>query len=234
MSSFSSRYPKENVVVATSSFQEVPTNKTPLINLTMNGILRPSEEKVHEIKMIFDGDVPEKDNLSQSYGTFVLCKGVYNARKIIKTRWDKEKSTLTVIIDLSREKIRPRRPAQFSFSIQINDAASCKYKFSNLGALEEYTTKCTNTTASCCQFTKFTQETSIIFSGKCLTKSQGKKCQAQTCANCVDNCRTVSQTCAGPKKCCLGLECKKIVKPVYNSAPPYELTRYTTQYICKD
>ena len=38
-------YPKENVVVATSSFQDVPTNKLPLINLTMNGILRPSEKK---------------------------------------------------------------------------------------------------------------------------------------------------------------------------------------------
>ena len=114
-------------MVATSSFQEVPSNKKPLINLTVNGILRPSEEKVHEIKMIFDSDVPEKDYLSQSYGTFVLCKGVYNARKIIKTRWDKEKSTLTIIIDLSREKIRPKRPVQFSFSIQINDSVKCKY-----------------------------------------------------------------------------------------------------------
>ena len=71
--------------------------------------------------MIFEGNVPQKDNLAQSYGTFVLCKGVYNARKIIKTSWDKEKSTLTVIIDLTKEKVRPRRPAQFSFSIQIND-----------------------------------------------------------------------------------------------------------------
>ena len=114
-------YPKENVVVATSSFQDVPSNKLPLINLTMNGILRSSEEKVHEIKMIFEGDVPQKDTCAQSYGTFVLCKGVYNARRIVKTAWDKEKSTLTVIIDLSREKTRPRRPAQFSFNIQIND-----------------------------------------------------------------------------------------------------------------
>ena len=122
-------YPKENVVVATSSFQEVPSNKKPLINLTVNGILRPSEEKVHEIKMIFEGNVPQKDNFAQSYGTFVLCKGVYNARKIIKTSWDKEKSTLTVIIDLTKEKVRPKRPAQFSFSIQINDACGvCKAK----------------------------------------------------------------------------------------------------------
>ena len=60
-------YPKENVVVATSSFQDVPSNKKPLINLSMNGILRPSKEKVHEIKMIFEGDVPQKDKLSQVY-----------------------------------------------------------------------------------------------------------------------------------------------------------------------
>ena len=114
-------YPKENVVVSTSSFEEVPSNKKPLINLTVNGILRPSEEKIHEIKMIFEGELPQKDNLAQSYGTFVLCKGVYNARRIIRTAWDKKKSTLTIIIDLSREKVRPKRPAQFSFSVQIND-----------------------------------------------------------------------------------------------------------------
>ena len=66
-------YPKENVVVATSSFQDVPTNKLPLINLTMNGILRPSEKKVHEIKMIFEGEnIPQKDKLAPPYGTFVL------------------------------------------------------------------------------------------------------------------------------------------------------------------
>ena len=120
---YSFEYPKENVVVATSSFQEVPSNEKPLINLTMNGILRPSEEKVHEIKMIFkENDIPEKDFLAQSYGTFVLCKGVYNARRIIKTRWDKEKSTLKILIDLTRQKVRLKRPAQFSFSIQINDS----------------------------------------------------------------------------------------------------------------
>jgi hypothetical protein len=117
-------YPKENVVVATSSFEDVPSNKKRLINLTMNGILRPSEEKLHEVKMIFEGDVPEKDRVAQCYGTFVLCKGVYNARKIVKTLWDQEKRTLTVIIDLRREKVRVKRPAQFSFTIQIND--SCR------------------------------------------------------------------------------------------------------------
>jgi hypothetical protein len=114
-------YPNENVVVATSSFQSVPSNKLPLINLTMNGILRHSEEKVYEIKMIFEGDIPEKDTLAQSYGTFVLCKGVYNARRIVKHRWNKETKTLKIFIDLRREKVRLKRPAQFSFSIQIND-----------------------------------------------------------------------------------------------------------------
>ena len=44
----------------------------------------------------------------------------------MKTLWDKEKNTLTIIIDLRREKIRPRRPAQFSFSVQIDDDA-CKF-----------------------------------------------------------------------------------------------------------
>ena len=57
----------------------------------------------------------------QCYGTFVLCKDVYNARKVIKTVWNKETDTLTVIIDLRTYNIRPKRPAQFSFTIQIND-----------------------------------------------------------------------------------------------------------------
>ena len=120
-------YPRKNVFVSTSSFQSVPSNKTPLINLTMNGILRPSEEKVHEIKMIFEGDVPEKDRLAQSYGTFVLCKGVYNARKVIKTVWDKEKSTLTIVIDLRRQHVGFRRAVQFSFSVQIDDSDCVLY-----------------------------------------------------------------------------------------------------------
>ena len=118
-------YPRKNIFVSTSSFQSVPSNKEPLINLTMNGILRPSEEKVHEIKMIFEGDVPEKDHLAQSYGTFVLCKGVYNARKVMKTVWDKEKSTLTIVIDLRRQHVGFRRAVQFSFCVQIDDSLEC-------------------------------------------------------------------------------------------------------------
>ena len=113
-------YPNENVRVATSSFQDVPSNEKPLINLTMNGILRPSET-LHVIKMKFKGDIPQKDALAQSYGTFVLCKGVYNARKVIKTAWIKEENTLEVIIDRRRLNVQPKRPVQFSFSVQIND-----------------------------------------------------------------------------------------------------------------
>ena len=117
---YSFEYPNDNVRVATSSFQDVPSNKKPLINLTMNGILRPSD-KIHVIKMIFKGEVPQKDKLAQSYGTFILCNHVYNARRIITTAWEKETKTLEVIIDLRREKVRYKRPVQFSFTVQIND-----------------------------------------------------------------------------------------------------------------
>ena len=113
-------YPNENVRIATSSFQDVPSNQKRLINLTMNGILRPSE-KLHEIKMKFEGNVPTKDNLAQSYGTFVVCTSVYNARKVINTVWDKETKTLTVIVDLRKYNVRIKRPVQFSFSVQIDD-----------------------------------------------------------------------------------------------------------------
>ena len=115
-------YPNKNVVVATSSFQDVPSNKKPLINLTMNGILRPFQEKIYEIKLVFEGDdIPRIDICARSYGTFVLCKGVYNAARIVKTLWNNEENTLEVTIDLTKQKVRPRRPVQFSFSIQIND-----------------------------------------------------------------------------------------------------------------
>ena len=83
----------------------------------MNGILCPSE-KLHVIKMKFKGHVPQNDRCAQSWGTFVLCKDVYNARKVIKTAWDKETNTLTVIIDSTKEQVRP---VQFSFSVQIDN-----------------------------------------------------------------------------------------------------------------
>ena len=65
-------YPRKNVVVSTSSFQDVPSNKKPLINLTMNGILRPSEEeKVHVIQMISKGKYHKKISaLSNSKNTY--------------------------------------------------------------------------------------------------------------------------------------------------------------------
>ncbi len=131
---YSFEYTNENVRVGTSSFQEVPSNKNPLINLTMNGILRPSE-KIHEIKMKFEGDIPQKDILTESYGTFVLCKDVYNARNVIKTKWVKETDTLTIIIDLRPYHVRLKRPAQFSFSIQINDCGgTCEVKIKQKGS----------------------------------------------------------------------------------------------------
>ena len=131
---YSFEYSNENVRVATSSFQDVPTNKENLINLTMNGILRPSET-LHVIKMKFKGNIPQKDRCAQSYGTFVLCKGVYNSRKVIKTAWDKETATLFVTIDLRPYNIRLKRPTQFSFTIQINDDCllTCKQVFDNYG-----------------------------------------------------------------------------------------------------
>ena len=123
-------YPNENVRIATSSFQDVPSNQKRLINLTMNGILRPSE-KLHEIKMKFEGYAPQAEKGAQSYGTFVLCKDVYNAVKVIKTLWDKETDTFTIIIDLRSFHVRPKRPTQFSFSIQINDCGgTCKFTVS--------------------------------------------------------------------------------------------------------
>jgi hypothetical protein len=150
-------YQKENVVVSTSSFEEVPSNKKPLINLTVNGILRPSEEKIHEIKMKFEGDVPQKDNLAQSYGTFVLCKDVYNARKIIKTAWDGESKTLTILIDLRKEKVRPRRPAQFSFSVQIDDSCykKCTYWKNKLNSFKSSTIASTKKKFSGTTFTGY-------------------------------------------------------------------------------
>ncbi len=145
---YSFEYPEENVRVATSSFEEVPSNKKPLINLTMNGILRPSE-KLHVIKMKFKGDnIPQKDICAQSYGTFVLCDRVYNARKIIKTLWNKEENTLEVTIDFRKQHVKLRRPAQFSFSVQIND---CQCSDANKSCK-----KSTNCGGNCCYCWLFT------------------------------------------------------------------------------
>ena len=55
----------------------------------------------------------------------MLCKGVYNARKVIKTLWIKKENTLEVIIDIRRSNVQPKRPVQFSFSVQINDEDDC-------------------------------------------------------------------------------------------------------------
>ena len=113
----------------------------------MNGILRPSD-KLHEIKMKFEGDAPQAEKGAQSYGTFVLCKDVYNAVKVIKTQWDKETDTFTIIIDLRSLHVRPKRPTQFSFSIQINDCGgTCKFKQESTNGvpiITKYIIRCPN------------------------------------------------------------------------------------------
>ena len=73
--------------------------------------------------MIFDGDIPQNDHLAQLYGIFVLCRNVYNARKINKTFWNKEENIFEMTIDLNKENVRPKRAAQFNCTIQINDSS---------------------------------------------------------------------------------------------------------------
>ena len=114
---------KESIRVLTSSFEEVPTNTNNLSNITMNGIIRPSEN-AHEVKMIFTEDIPSTKKPQNPSGTFVYCDTVYNARKIMRTRWLPEENALLVIIDLRKYKLRSKRPVQFSFSIQISDSSN--------------------------------------------------------------------------------------------------------------
>ena len=112
---------KESIRILTSSFEEVPTNTNKLSNITMNGIIRPSEN-AHEVKMIFTEDIPSTNKPQNPSGTFVYCDTVYNARKIMTTRWLPEENALLLIIDLRKYKLRTKRPVQFSFSIQISDS----------------------------------------------------------------------------------------------------------------
>lgn len=111
---------KESIRILTSSFEEVPTNTNKLSNITMNGIIRPSEN-AHEVKMIFTEDIPSTNKPQNPSGTFVYCDTVYNARKIMTTRWLPEENALLLIIDLRKYKLRTKRPVQFSFTIQISD-----------------------------------------------------------------------------------------------------------------
>jgi hypothetical protein len=124
----------DNVHVSSSSVEEVPTNKRPLINLTCNGLLYPSTER-YEVVFNFSEPVPNKDFLASSYGTFCIGKYVYNAAKIIKTAWEKETKKLFIVFDLTNTQCRvSTRPVRFSFSIQLNDCGLfCGSNFCNCG-----------------------------------------------------------------------------------------------------
>ena len=141
--------------------------------------------------MKFEGEIPQKDKLGQSYGTFVLCKDVYNARKVIKTAWEKETDTLTIIIDLRPYHVRPKRPAQFSFSIQINDDGSsypnCKsvYDIKKLyGYFKTRDFKAGNVNNAC----PYGSQRNKYCYGFCTTCAKpGKKCSANAGTCCYGN-----------------------------------------------
>lgn len=119
--SFSSTY--DNIIVSTSSVQEVPSNKDPLLNLTVNGILKPSD-KPYELLLTFPVNQPgpSKDQLAGSYGTFTIGNYVYNALKIIKSAYDTTNRVLTLILDIKRTCFKNiTKPRRFSFSIQLDD-----------------------------------------------------------------------------------------------------------------
>ena len=203
-------YPNENVRIATSSFQDVPSNQKRLINLTMNGILRPSE-KLHEIKMKFEGNVPTKDNLAQSYGTFVVCTSVYNARKVINTVWDKETKTLTVIVDLRKYNVRIKRPVQFSFSVQIDDRClkSCyslqqEFKSFSSGIISNVPTTIRTFTG----VVKKSTQCPLECGGKLKKVSSYLLCSGYCRYTCIEN----GGGCVpGKNSCCGGLNCNKTV-----------------------
>ena len=113
-----------NARVSTSTVQSVDSDKKPLMNITCNGVLLPTNKRTYVLELSFTGpSYPEKDLGGQSYGTFCIGEKVLNAVKIIKTAWDKEKKTLVINIDLKTtyKIINLRKPTLFSFSIQIND-----------------------------------------------------------------------------------------------------------------
>jgi len=111
--------PNDNAIVSTSSVQEVPSNKKPLLNLTCNGVLLPSD-KTYDLILRFSLPFPAKDLLASSYGTFCIGKRVLNAVKVVKSAYDREKQELVLILDL-RQVCTIKRATRFSFSIQLND-----------------------------------------------------------------------------------------------------------------
>lgn len=119
-------YPNDNVLIATSSFEEVPSNQLPLINLSINGILKPSD-KPYIFKIIIKNG-PTKDLFAAAYGTFVIGNKVYNASKIVKPEYvipgDKMDGILTITLDMKNtcyEHVQVTK--RFSFSVQLNDCS---------------------------------------------------------------------------------------------------------------
>lgn len=113
--------PNDNIIVSTSSVQEVPSNKKSLINLTVNGVLKPSIDIYSLILTFAGGQGPSKDHLSGSYGSLCIGKKVYSAEKFIRTAYDRNKRTLTIFIDVKRICTHLQKATRFSFDVQIND-----------------------------------------------------------------------------------------------------------------
>lgn len=112
--------PNDNLRVSTSSVEEVPSNKKPLLNLTCNGVLLPSQQTYNLILRFTEVPFPTKDILAGCYGTFCIGKRVLSADKIIKSAYDKEKKELLLVIDIRRI-CSPKRATRFSFSVQLDD-----------------------------------------------------------------------------------------------------------------
>ena len=122
---------QDNIIVSTSSVEEVPSNKLPLLNLTCNGVLLPTTAPYELLLSFPGGEGPSKDQLAGSYGTFCIGKRVLNAIKILKTAYDKDKRELLIVLDLRSYSCPITRPTRFSFTVQLNDCPffcdkSCK------------------------------------------------------------------------------------------------------------
>ena len=132
----------DNVRIGSSSIEEVPSNERPLLNLTMNGLLLPSD-KIHEVDIKFSTENnPTKDILGHSYGTFAIRKSVLNAAKIVKTKMDRESNILKVVFNLRECPVKKKR-VEFSFSVQIRDCgwscescSGCVCRASNQGSID--------------------------------------------------------------------------------------------------
>lgn len=119
-------YPNDNMIISTSSIQEVPSNKTDLINLTINGVLKPSSHTYIFQILFTNNDFPRKDRLASAYGTFTIGNKVYNATKIIKPAYDKTTKILTIILDMSATTCyqHVKKLERFSFNVQMNDCSN--------------------------------------------------------------------------------------------------------------